>query len=104
MTPRLNHVKSLHILAVVEMPTTLSLKRIATMSAEMVRFIWFWGFLVPCFYLFLICCQSQAFKAIHIIVSNIHSVLLLTLASYRGMLFAFWTLMFLRTGKIERQC
>lgn len=35
MTPRLNHVKSSDILAVVEMPTTLSLKRIATMSAEM---------------------------------------------------------------------
>lgn len=32
MTPRLNHVKSSHILAVVEMPTTLSLKGIATMS------------------------------------------------------------------------
>lgn len=35
MTPRLNHVKSSDILAVVEMPTTLSLKGIATMSVEM---------------------------------------------------------------------
>lgn len=44
MTPRLNHVKSSDILAVVEMPTTLSLKRIATMSVEMVRVFWFWVF------------------------------------------------------------
>lgn len=34
MTPRLNHVKSSDIQAVVEMPTTLSLKWIATMSVE----------------------------------------------------------------------
>lgn len=105
MTPRLNHVKSSDILAVVEMPTTLSLKWIATMSVEMVRVY----FVVVCFccwlvfFFFFNFFQSQAVKAIHIPVTSVHSVLL-TLACYRGMLFAFWTLMFSRAGKTERQC
>lgn len=50
MTPRLNHVKSSDILAVVEMPTTLSLKWIATMSVEMVRVY----FVVVCFCCWLV--------------------------------------------------
>lgn len=89
MTPRLNHVKSSDIPAVVEMPTTSSLKQIATMSVEKVK-----GFS-------FVFCQSQAGKAIHIPVTSVHSVLLLTLACYRGMLFVFWTQCFQRQGKLK---
>lgn len=52
MTPRLNHVRSSNTPAVVEMPITSLLKRIATMSAEKVRLFVF--------------CQSQADKVIQI--------------------------------------
>lgn len=89
MTPRLSHVKSSDIPAVVEMPTTSSPKRIATMSVEKVK-----GF-------FLYFVQGKAGKAIHILVTSVHSVLLLTSACYRGMLFVFWTQCFQRQGKLK---
>lgn len=50
---------------------------------------------------FFVFCQSQAGKAIHIPVTSVHSVLLLTLACYRGMLFVFWTQCFQRQGKLK---
>lgn len=106
MTPRRNRVKSSTILAVVEMPTTSSLKWIATMSVEKVRGFWFrFGYFLCCvLVVFFLFCQSEAVKALHIPVTSVHSVLLLTLACYRGMLFAFWTLRFSRAGKIEMPC
>lgn len=63
-----------------------------------------WLFFVLCFGGFFLFCQSEAVKALHIPVTSVHSVLLLTLACYRGMLFAFWTLRFSRAGKIEMPC
>lgn len=77
MTPRLNRVRSSNTLAAVEMPITLLLNPIATMSAEKVRFFVFW--------------QSQADKAIQIPLTGVHRVLSLALACYKCMHFAFWT-------------
>lgn len=85
MTPRLNHVRSSDTLAVVEMPITSLLRRIATTSAEKVRLYF----------------VRHTDKAIQIPVRGTHSVLLLTLACYKCMLFAFQTAYFQRQGKLR---